>query len=97
MQKNWQGRLRLLAKMTIEVPKAPSCETPQVLRGWGLGRDCTPSPVDKGAWGSVTSPPAESGGSPRSLWIFYVSSFILFLKFKFNSQFYIIPGTDESI
>ena len=45
MQKNWQGRLEL-GELTIEVPKAPSCETPQASRGWGLGRGCTPPPVD---------------------------------------------------
>ena len=83
--------------MTIEVPKAPSCETPQASRGWGLGRGCTPPQSIRGSGERRKLPQRGPGRSPGSLRIFYVSSSILCLKFKFNSQFYIIRGTDKSI
>ena len=79
------------------MPKAPSCETPQASRG--------------GVWGGVVPLSSRLGGlgerrklpqwgperSPGSLLIFFVSSSILCLKFKFNSQIFIIWGTDKSI
>ena len=80
MQKNWQGRLKLLGEMTIEVPKEPSCEMPKASRGWGLGRDCTPSPVDQGAWRSVVSSPAGSGAEPRKLTDFLRFKLYIVLK-----------------
>ena len=53
MLKNWQGRLKLSGEMTIEVPKAPSSETPQALRG--------------GVWGGVVSSPSRvRGGAPEA-------------------------------
>ena len=52
MQKNCQGRLKLLGEMTIEVPRAPSGETPQASRGWGLGRSFTPPQSIRGPGGA---------------------------------------------
>ena len=81
MQKNRQGRLKLLGNMTIGVPKAPSCETPLASSGWGLGRSCTPPQSIKGSGGRHKLPQRGPGWSPGSLRIFYVLNSILCLKF----------------
>ena len=79
------------------MPKAPSCETPQASWGWGPGRDCTPSQSIRGSGERRKLPKWGPGRSPGSLRIFFVSSSILCLKFKFNSQIFIIWRTDKSI
>ena len=58
-----QGRLQL-EELTIEVPKSPSCETPQALRGEVWGR-VVPPPSGLGGLGSVVSFPSwVRGGAP---------------------------------
>ena len=54
MQNNWWGRLKLLGGMTIEVPEESSCETPQALKGWGLG-EVKPLPSRLGGLDSIVS------------------------------------------
>ena len=52
MQKHWQGRLKLLGEMTIEVPKLPSCETLQASRGRAWEWGCTPPQSIRGPGGA---------------------------------------------
>ena len=95
--KKFVGQAKMLGEMTIEVPKAPSFETPQVSREGGLGRGCTPPQSIRGSGERRKLSQRGPGWSLGSLRIFYVSGSILCLKLEFNSQFYIILGTDKSI
>ena len=84
-----------MGEMTIEVPKAASCEMRQASRVWGR---VVPFPSRLRGLGERCKLPQRGPGlSPGSLRIFYVSSSILCLQFKFNLQFYIIRGIDKSI
>ena len=87
--KNWQGRLELLEEMTIEEPKAPSCETLQASRGWGQRSGCTPLQSIRGGGSGERCklPSGVRGGDPE---VYEFLTFELYIVLKMYVQFTIL-------